>query len=178
MLKERQVFSMSVPLGHGCTQWAFPFCFSILLYFLRKANNLGCEKTVKLSGAYFPLDIVLFPSQKGPTCCLSWISADEVGGKFKARSAPSTSKSKASLYTEACFKVLTSSKLIWVSFLLSWRYGWKGRWEGKKKDNVLVDWTDWFLTSRGNFICMCYLNNPHKNPVWEGSTAILCDTKT
>lgn len=102
-----------------------------------------------------------------------WWGCREISFRFlrpyllEVRSVPATSKSKASLYTEACFKVLTSSKLVWVSFLLSWRYVWKGKWEKKKKDNVLVDWTDWFLTSRGNFIYMCYLTNSHKNSVWE-----------
>lgn len=63
MLRERQVL-LSVPLGHGSTQRAFPFCFSIWLCFPRKAVILSCKKIGKLSAAYFISDTVLSRSQQ------------------------------------------------------------------------------------------------------------------
>lgn len=62
--------SMSVPWDMEAHSELFHFAFSVLLYFPRKANILGCKKIGKLSGAYFVLDIVPFPSQQGHTFSL------------------------------------------------------------------------------------------------------------
>lgn len=110
--------------------------FSIWLCFPKKADLLGCKKIGKLSAAYFILDTVQSPSQQChtslpqpdralPVACQELLLLKLEGNHFQVPRTLFTQgqirtvyqKSKASLCTEARFKVLASSKETWVNLL-------------------------------------------------------------